>query len=89
PAERFLANLWSDLIGSKVSNIGTNDNFFDVCGHSLLALQAISRIQARTQVRLEARMMFLSSLGQIAEMLTTADQSGAFAEPPAAPSGGA
>jgi acyl-coenzyme A synthetase/AMP-(fatty) acid ligase len=82
PAERYLADLWADLIGSSVSRIGANDNFFDVGGHSLLALQAISRIQARLRVRLEARVLFLNSLGQIAEMLTSADQTGAFSAAP-------
>jgi amino acid adenylation domain-containing protein len=74
PAERFLAELWAELIGSKVEAIGASDNFFDIGGHSLLALQAIARIHARTGVRLEARMMFLNSLGQIAEMLGPAGE---------------
>ncbi len=75
PAERFLAELWADLIGRAPESISSTDNFFDVGGHSLLALQAISRIQARTRVRLEARVLFLNSLGQIAGMVA-ADASG-------------
>jgi len=93
PTERFLADLWANLTGSKAESIGANDNFFDVGGHSLLALQAIARIQTRTGVRLEARNMFLNSLGQIAEILAAAGVTGALqAQPelkPAAPPGSA
>jgi amino acid adenylation domain-containing protein len=93
PTERFLADLWADLTGSKTESIGANDNFFDVGGHSLLALQAIARIQTRTGVRLEARNMFLNSLGQIAEILAAAGVTGDLPpqpEPnPAAPPGSA
>jgi len=81
PAERFLAELWADLIGSAPESISSTDNFFDVGGHSLLALQAICRIQARTHVHLETRVLFLSSLGQIARMVA-ADASGALPSHP-------
>jgi amino acid adenylation domain-containing protein len=93
PTERFLADLWADLTGSKVESIGANDNFFDVGGHSLLALQAIARIQARTGVLLEARSMFLNSLNQIAEMLVAHSEGSKLPVPPrpnaAAPPGSA
>jgi hypothetical protein len=81
------------LTGSKVESIGANDNFFDVGGHSLLALQAIARIQARTGVLLEARSMFLNSLNQIAEMLVAHSEGSKLPVPPrpnaAAPPGSA
>jgi amino acid adenylation domain-containing protein len=81
PTERFLAELWADLVGIKPESIGASDNFFDVGGHSLLALQAIARIHARTGVRLEARAMFLNSLSQIAEMLGNSGESGELPAP--------
>jgi amino acid adenylation domain-containing protein len=84
PAERFLAELWADLIGSAPESISCTDHFFDVGGHSLLALQAISRIQGRTHVHLEPRVLLLSSLGQIASMLA-ADASGTLPHHPAHP----
>jgi len=63
PTERFLADLWADLTGSKVESIGANDNFFDVgaipCWHC-----RPSRAFRPARVLLEARSMFLNSLNQ-------------------------
>jgi amino acid adenylation domain-containing protein len=77
PAEHFVADVWSDLIGSAPESISITDNFFDVGGHSLLALQVISRIQARTHVRLAARALYTGSLAQIASIVAV-DASGAL-----------
>ena len=41
--ERALAELWSDVIG--VEPVGTRDNFFDLSGNSLLALQMLSLVK--------------------------------------------
>lgn len=43
PLQRQLAAMWSDVLG--VGRIGLHDNFFDIGGHSLLAVQLIARIQ--------------------------------------------
>ncbi|HEV2736487.1 MAG TPA: amino acid adenylation domain-containing protein, partial [Longimicrobiaceae bacterium] len=43
--ERALAAIWEDLLG--VGDIGVGDNFFDLGGHSLLLVQAHSRLQER------------------------------------------
>ncbi len=43
PLQRQLAAMWSEVLG--VGRIGLHDNFFDVGGHSLLAVQLIARIQ--------------------------------------------
>jgi amino acid adenylation domain-containing protein len=74
--EHLLASIWADLIGVPVERIGVNDNFFDLGGHSLLALQAIARIHARTRIRLEPRVLILSTLEQIGERLDGAGQDG-------------
>jgi len=42
--ERALASLWQDLFG--VERVSLDDNFFDLGGHSLLLLQAHSRLRA-------------------------------------------
>jgi SAM-dependent methyltransferase len=41
--EQALAQMWSDVLG--VATIGRHDNFFDMGGHSLLAVRVISRIR--------------------------------------------
>lgn len=40
PDEQLIASLWSRLL--HIDKIGTNDNFFDLGGNSLLALQSIA-----------------------------------------------
>jgi amino acid adenylation domain-containing protein len=44
PYELQLLSVWQSLL--SISSIGTRDNFFDVGGHSLLAVQLINRINA-------------------------------------------
>ncbi|WP_138984724.1 non-ribosomal peptide synthetase, partial [Xanthomonas oryzae] len=43
PVEERLADLWRELLG--VERIGRYDNFFDIGGHSLLAVQLASRVR--------------------------------------------
>jgi amino acid adenylation domain-containing protein len=43
PAEELLAGLWAQLLG--LDQVGAEDNFFDLGGHSLTATQAITRIR--------------------------------------------
>jgi len=42
-AERLIAGVWSDLLGRP--SVGLDDNFFDIGGHSLLAVQVHSRLE--------------------------------------------
>ncbi|MEV0135522.1 thioesterase domain-containing protein [Dactylosporangium sp. NPDC050688] len=42
--ERQLRNIWSDIVG--VAEVGVHDNFFDVGGTSVMALQVLSRIKS-------------------------------------------
>ncbi|MEM9257225.1 MAG: AMP-binding protein [Pseudomonadota bacterium] len=48
-AERLMLAIWQDTL--ELAQIGTADNFFDVGGHSLLAIKLLS--QVRTQFRVE------------------------------------
>jgi hypothetical protein len=41
-SERLLASVWRELLG--VGRVRTSDNFFDVGGHSLLAVQVMAQI---------------------------------------------
>lgn len=67
PGERMLLEVCRELIGSDALGIG--DNFFDAGGHSLLALTLVSRIEARTGVRLPILKIARSSLRALAEDL--------------------
>jgi amino acid adenylation domain-containing protein len=67
PAEKTLAAIWREEIGG--GEVGANDNFFDLGGHSLSCMRAIARIEEQTGVRLRPEVMLLSSLRQIAAQL--------------------
>jgi amino acid adenylation domain-containing protein len=50
PLERWLAEAWSDLLGT--GTIGRNDSFFHLGGHSLLALRLAARVRQELEVEL-------------------------------------
>ena len=66
-AETILAAAWRDIL--KVARVGTNDNFFDLGGHSLLSIQMIARVERETGFRLVPRHVLLDTLGQLARRL--------------------
>ena len=62
--ERHLAALWAELLATP--HIEPDDNFFDLGGHSLLVMQALSRMEKQTGKRLGPRHYVFDSLRQIA-----------------------
>ncbi len=58
PREQALVDIWSDVLG--IQRLGINDNFFEIGGHSLLAMQVISRIRKSLKVELSVRSIFVS-----------------------------
>lgn len=62
--EQRLAAIWSELLGS--SDIRSLDNFFDLGGHSLLVMQALSQMEQATGKRIGPRHYVFDSLRQIA-----------------------
>jgi tyrocidine synthetase III len=56
--EEQLVNIWSELIPGK-QQIGTLDNFFDLGGHSLKAMQIVSRVHKEMDVKIELRDFFI------------------------------
>ncbi len=58
PAEKQLAALWSELLGRE--QIGRDENFFHIGGHSLLAVQLLARINDAFQIALPLSQLFRS-----------------------------
>ncbi|HVW63439.1 MAG TPA: condensation domain-containing protein [Nitrosospira sp.] len=54
--ERILCGIWSEVLG--VAPIGTDDNFFDLGGHSLAAIRVLAAIMARLNLDLPLRRIF-------------------------------
>src|SRR5262249_3081335 len=56
PLETEVAALWAELFG--VAEVGVHDNFFEMGGHSLLAVQLLNRLHRRYAVELPVRSLF-------------------------------
>jgi amino acid adenylation domain-containing protein len=62
--ERLLAAVWTEVL--KIERVGVHDNFFELGGHSLLSLRVATAVHARCGWRMDPRMLFFQTLGQIA-----------------------
>lgn len=69
--EKLIATSWGRLIGSATP--AYSDNFFDIGGHSLLAMKFISEMQERYKVKIPLRSLLGDSLEQIARQLNPDD----------------
>jgi acyl carrier protein len=63
-AERALAEIWQTVLG--IERVSADANFFDVGGHSLLAMRVLARIEERFGVRVGPRALMLDTLSQLA-----------------------
>jgi len=54
--EQELADIWQSVLGS--AKIGVNDNFFDLGGHSLIAVQIMTGIENKTGIKLPISVLF-------------------------------
>ena len=72
--EVTLANLWAELLG--VQRVGRNDSFFDLGGHSILAVQMIARVQEIFGVEMQLASVFQSStLALVADAIASGELS--------------
>ena len=65
--EKQVAAIWSEVL--KLEGISVEDRFFDLGGHSLLSIQALARLNKQFGVKLELRLLMMSSVGFIAAEL--------------------
>ncbi|MER5704054.1 non-ribosomal peptide synthetase [Micromonospora sp. NPDC002296] len=75
--ERYLVELWERLLG--VENVGRNENFFALGGHSLQAFQMHRRISRDLGVKLPFQAMLSNTV--LADLAALIDQSVAEGEP--------
>ncbi|MFE9621314.1 phosphopantetheine-binding protein, partial [Streptomyces sp. NPDC006384] len=55
PAEERIAAIWMDLLGKSA---GVHDGFFEVGGHSILAVRLVSRLRQDFDLDLPIRVVF-------------------------------
>jgi len=63
PRVVYLASVWSELIGVPAT---ASDNFFDLGGHSMLAVQMANRVARDTGTRIKLMRLATQTLAQIA-----------------------
>jgi acyl carrier protein len=72
--ERAVAAVWTEQL--QIADVGPQDNFYDLGGHSLMAIQVVTAIEKRHGVRVAARELVFHTLRQFAA-LCEARQAGA------------
>ena len=78
PGESTVLEIWRELFG--IENIRPDDNFFDLGGNSLIALQLVAQLRATFKIDLPLRVVFESPTvttlaGRIFEMITQEQES--------------
>jgi len=69
--EQAIAGIWTELLG--VTRVGVHDDFFDLGGHSLRAVQVLARVSAELGVDVPLRFFFEAS-PTVARMAVVADE---------------
>lgn len=74
--EAALAGIWAEAL--EVERVGVHDNFFDLGGHSLTAMQILARVRDRLDVDVPVRALFdQPTIAELAEYLDAARAGGA------------
>jgi amino acid adenylation domain-containing protein len=56
PVEEIVGSVWAEVLG--VPPVGLRQNFFDLGGHSLMAMRVVSRVRAALGVEMPLRALF-------------------------------
>ena len=62
--EQVVAEVWTEVLG--IDEISNYDNFFDLGGHSLTAIQVVARLKSRLGLQIKPRQLAFHTLGQLA-----------------------
>lgn len=62
--EQAIAAVWRELLG--LDRVSVYDNFFDLGGHSLIAVEALTKLNQQMHVKLNPHDIRLQTLGQMA-----------------------
>ncbi|HEX5705835.1 MAG TPA: non-ribosomal peptide synthetase, partial [Pyrinomonadaceae bacterium] len=66
--EEFVAHVWKEVLG--VERVGISDNFFDLGGHSIKAMQVVARLLDSFQIELPPGMLFeATTVAELASLL--------------------
>jgi amino acid adenylation domain-containing protein len=66
--EELLAGIWSEVLG--IEKIGINSSFFDLGGHSILAIRIVTRVREVFNVKLPLPELFVSPhIARLAELI--------------------
>jgi amino acid adenylation domain-containing protein len=72
PVEQIIIEVWSDLLPKALGQISAQSNFFALGGHSILALQCLSRLREKLPVILSLSDFFKNAtIGQLAALVRT------------------
>jgi hypothetical protein len=82
--EKFLAQIWSDIL--RIEQVGIHDNFFRLGGHSLTGIQVIARLREGLGVELPVKAIFEQPTisGLVKKLQATGAENDTFAPPPIA-----
>lgn len=85
--ERTLVSFWQDLLG--LSRVGVEDNFFDLGGHSLIAVRLFAQVKRAFRVEFPISVLFeaptIAACARLIEDQIGPSQDGAAASEEAAP----
>jgi amino acid adenylation domain-containing protein len=84
-AEELIRAIWAEVLGRV--QVGVNENFFDLGGHSLMATQVVSRLRSAFGLDLPLRAIFEAPTvaGLAAAVRTLRSERAGLREPPLAP----
>jgi len=68
PVELAIAEIWTELI-QPLRPIGRTDRFFEMGGHSLLALRFLLKLERKLDVKLDIQILLRDSLEEIARQV--------------------
>ncbi|HTG35649.1 MAG TPA: non-ribosomal peptide synthase/polyketide synthase [Thermoanaerobaculia bacterium] len=86
PAEEILAGVWARVLGlagegdGEGARVGIHDNFFDLGGHSVLAIQIVARAREAGLLLTPIQIFQRPTIAELAELATMADAMPSSAE---------